>query len=131
MVLQRRRADDEVTRLHIRHDDTVADPPGNTAGCLRIPTIQLENLAERRVESPPGKQPKCILALIENLHAGHIGAHDGNGGVEDPLVKRLDILFPNQFGADFLEPLRRGEFQGQPLLALTQMRLITALPVRG
>ena len=122
MVLQRRCAGNEVTRLHVRHDDPMTDEPGNAARSPRIWTIQLENLAELRVESPKGQHPKSVLALIENLYTRHVGAHYGDGGVEDLLVQRLDIALLNHFDADFLERLGSGEFRGQPLFALAQRR---------
>ena len=86
---------------------------GTTTRCpTRLATLQevfvsgptnSNTLAERRGESPKGKQPKRILGLIDYLDAPHVGAHDRNCGVEHLLVQRFDIALLNQAGADFLK----------------------------
>jgi hypothetical protein len=48
---------------------------------------------------------KHVLLLVDNLHAAHVRAHDGDGRVEDPFVERVDVAFAYQLGAGIVQSL--------------------------
>src|SRR5215467_1150303 len=55
------------------------------------------------MESPPGQELELAALRAEHLHAAHVGGHQGNGGVEDPLIQGMNVILADEQGADFLK----------------------------
>ena len=55
-----------------------------------------QNLAECRVETVPSQHPQRILALIEYLHARHVGLHDRGRDVDNLLIEGVGIATLDQ-----------------------------------
>src|SRR5437763_7109465 len=69
MSVQGRCSNEEGTSLDVRHDHSMANTSGNGTRGPALRTVQFEDLAEFRVESPPCQHPESVSILIDDLHA--------------------------------------------------------------
>src|SRR5215813_5963292 len=62
------------------------------------------------MKSPPGQQPEFIPLGVECLHAPHVGGHQADDCVEQPVIQDFDVALLNEQGADFLQSQRVVQF---------------------
>jgi len=48
------------------------------------------------MKSPPGQQPEFIPLGVERLHAPHIGGHQADDCVEEPVIQGVDVALLNE-----------------------------------
>ena len=100
------RACHEVCTFDVWHNDPMSYRQSHAAagpGIAGDPVPECDCFSGK---SSRGQQSKFIPLGIVLLHAAHVGAHQGDGCVQDALVKRVEVAFLNKQGADFLQSKR-------------------------